>query len=291
MPARKIVTPPAAIDFQAIRDELNIPARYPADAVAEATSIAATASTGLHPEAIPFVTVDPVGSMDLDQAVHLERAGDGYLVHYAIADVSILRHARRRSWPRRPGAAARPCTARTSTPRCTRWSCPRVRPACCPAAPDPAVLWTIRLDARGEPVEVDVRRTAITSVARAELPGRAGRRRCRHAASVDRTAPGDRPTPAGAVPRAARDQPGHPGLGDRPGPGRAMDAGAAGGAAGGAVQRGDQPADRDVRGVDHARRRCRAAQDAAGADRRAGRGPAENHCGAGHSVAGVGAAG
>ena len=26
--------------------------------------------------------------MDLDQAVHLARSGDGYLVHYAIADVS-----------------------------------------------------------------------------------------------------------------------------------------------------------------------------------------------------------
>ena len=36
---------------------------------------------------VPFVTVDPVGSMDLDQALYLERSGDGYRVRYAIADV------------------------------------------------------------------------------------------------------------------------------------------------------------------------------------------------------------
>ncbi|MGL3805039.1 RNB domain-containing ribonuclease [Paeniglutamicibacter sp. R2-26] len=36
---------------------------------------------------IEFVTIDPAESTDLDQAVHLSRTGNGYLVHYAIADV------------------------------------------------------------------------------------------------------------------------------------------------------------------------------------------------------------
>ena len=36
---------------------------------------------------LEFVTIDPAGAMDLDQAMHLERDGDGYVVHYAIADV------------------------------------------------------------------------------------------------------------------------------------------------------------------------------------------------------------
>ena len=92
MPTRKIVTPPAAIDFDSIRDELGIPASYPAPAVAEAAEVAAVGLAQLPKEVadedIPFVTVDPVGSMDLDQAVHLARDGDGYLVHYAIADVA-----------------------------------------------------------------------------------------------------------------------------------------------------------------------------------------------------------
>jgi exoribonuclease R len=37
---------------------------------------------------VPFVTIDPEGSRDLDQAIHLERAGDGWRVRYAIADVA-----------------------------------------------------------------------------------------------------------------------------------------------------------------------------------------------------------
>lgn len=37
---------------------------------------------------VPFVTIDPTGSRDLDQAIHVERAGDGWRVRYAIADVA-----------------------------------------------------------------------------------------------------------------------------------------------------------------------------------------------------------
>ena len=33
------------------------------------------------------------------------------------------------------------------------------------------MLWTIRLDNRGEPTDVDVRRSAITSVAQLDYPG------------------------------------------------------------------------------------------------------------------------
>jgi exoribonuclease R len=36
---------------------------------------------------VEFVTIDPPGSMDLDQAMHIERSGEGYRVRYAIADV------------------------------------------------------------------------------------------------------------------------------------------------------------------------------------------------------------
>ena len=35
-----------------------------------------------------FVTVDPPGSRDLDQAMHLSRRNSGYRVRYAIADVA-----------------------------------------------------------------------------------------------------------------------------------------------------------------------------------------------------------
>ena len=39
---------------------------------------------------IEFVTIDPDGAEDLDQAMHIERDGDGYVVHYAIADVAAF---------------------------------------------------------------------------------------------------------------------------------------------------------------------------------------------------------
>lgn len=72
----------------AIRDELGLPTEFPADAVAEAEAFAADPRL---PDAdqtgVAFVTIDPEGSTDLDQALHLEREGDGYIVRYAIADV------------------------------------------------------------------------------------------------------------------------------------------------------------------------------------------------------------
>src|SRR5439155_22286789 len=39
---------------------------------------------------LPFLTIDPPGSMDLDQAMLLARSGDGYTVRYAIADVAAV---------------------------------------------------------------------------------------------------------------------------------------------------------------------------------------------------------
>lgn len=71
-----------------VRTELELPQEFPEDAVREAERLRE------HPpkvEAdltdIPFVTIDPEGSTDLDQAVHFARTGDGFTVRYAIADV------------------------------------------------------------------------------------------------------------------------------------------------------------------------------------------------------------
>jgi exoribonuclease R len=74
--------------FAAIRDELKVPDDFPPDVEAEAERAARDVVMPDRDETdVPFVTVDPVGSMDLDQALHLERAGEGYRVRYAIADV------------------------------------------------------------------------------------------------------------------------------------------------------------------------------------------------------------
>ncbi|NYJ74369.1 RNB domain-containing ribonuclease [Allobranchiibius huperziae] len=75
--------------FTAIRAEHKLSPDYPQPALAEAEK-AATATT--LPErdetAVPFFTIDPPGSTDLDQAMYLERTDDGYRVRYAIADVA-----------------------------------------------------------------------------------------------------------------------------------------------------------------------------------------------------------
>ncbi|MBN9192650.1 RNB domain-containing ribonuclease [Microbacterium sp.] len=77
----------------ALREELALPTRFPADVEAEAH--AAAESVPVDPTTaglddlrdIEFLTIDPEGSRDLDQALHLQRTATGAVLHYAIADV------------------------------------------------------------------------------------------------------------------------------------------------------------------------------------------------------------
>src|SRR6476620_8162505 len=76
------------LDFAALRAELAVAGDFPsvvlADAERSAVDVQLPDEDATH---IPFVTVDPAGSRDLDQALHIAREGDGFLVSYAIADV------------------------------------------------------------------------------------------------------------------------------------------------------------------------------------------------------------
>ncbi|HEY0506754.1 MAG TPA: RNB domain-containing ribonuclease, partial [Blastococcus sp.] len=78
-------------DFAAIRAEFDVPEEFPATVLAEARRRAAQPCLAeLDASDLPLVTLDPVGSQDLDQAVHLAARGDGYRVSYAIADVGAV---------------------------------------------------------------------------------------------------------------------------------------------------------------------------------------------------------
>ena len=74
-----------------IQQELNVSPHFPED-----VEKAAAAAAGNQPvqavdlTEIPFVTIDPPTAMDLDQAMHLSRVDDGYLVRYAIADLATF---------------------------------------------------------------------------------------------------------------------------------------------------------------------------------------------------------
>lgn len=170
MPTRRIVTQESdsapAIDFGAVRARSGVPARYPADAVAEAVAVAARPPTPpVDRTELPLVTIDPVGSMDLDQAMHLESLDGGYRVHYAIADVASFVPPEgplmRETW-RRGETLYSPDLAVPLHPvelsEGVASLLPQQRRA--------AVLWTIDLGPNGEPVAVDLTRALVRSVAR-----------------------------------------------------------------------------------------------------------------------------
>lgn len=81
-----------AASLAALRSDLGL-APFPPDVQAEAEQAARAvpvepAASGLADlRDIEFVTIDPAGSTDLDQALHLERTTTGAVLHYAIADV------------------------------------------------------------------------------------------------------------------------------------------------------------------------------------------------------------
>lgn len=73
----------------AIRTEFQIPAGFPAE-VLEAAEIAARRLPTEHVDrtALPFVTLDPASSTDLDQAFWIEESGADLRLYYAIADIA-----------------------------------------------------------------------------------------------------------------------------------------------------------------------------------------------------------
>jgi exoribonuclease R len=120
---------------------------------------------------LPFVTLDPTGAHDLDQAFHLaRRRGGGFTVSYAIADLG--------SWVAPDGAVAAEAWRRVLTVYCPDRRVPlhpRVlseqAASLWPDAERPAVRWTIDVDADGQTRGVDVRRALVRSHATLDYAG------------------------------------------------------------------------------------------------------------------------
>ena len=72
-----------------IRTEFHVPDGFPAVVVAAAEAAAKRVPTQ-HTDrtTMPFVTLDPASSTDLDQAFSIEASGSDLMLHYAIADVA-----------------------------------------------------------------------------------------------------------------------------------------------------------------------------------------------------------
>jgi exoribonuclease R len=152
--------------FAALRADLGLPEGFPRDVLAEADEAAQLVQPPDEDlTALPFLTVDPPGSMDLDQAMHLERRGDGYRVRYAIADVA--------AFVRPGGAIDAEAHRRGETLYSPDTRTPLHPPSLSEGAASllpgqvrPALLWTLDLDADGAQQAVAVRRALVRSVDR-----------------------------------------------------------------------------------------------------------------------------
>ena len=202
MPARqfslRLDEPPALREgLRRLRSSLGIPTKYPAEALAEAEAAASeqpyrqTGGSGLaeaqsgHLEGgrsgdprspavpdltgIPFVTLDPPGSTDLDQAFHLSRRPEGYLLRYAIADVAAFV---------RPGGAldaethARGQTFYAPTHRVGLHPPVLAEGAASllPGQLRPALVWEIEFDSAGATTAARVERALVRSRAQLDYP-------------------------------------------------------------------------------------------------------------------------
>lgn len=91
MPLKSLNDPANALaqGLAAIRQQYAVPASFPPQ-VLDAANTAAARSPTEHVDRtdVPFVTLDPASSTDLDQAFWIEASGGDLILRYAIADVA-----------------------------------------------------------------------------------------------------------------------------------------------------------------------------------------------------------
>ncbi|MFD7988683.1 RNB domain-containing ribonuclease [Kitasatospora indigofera] len=154
-----------------LRTRLDIHAEWPAEVLAEAEEAAGAPRVPGHDATdLPLFTVDPPGSRDLDQAMHLAHRPGGFRVHYAIADVA--------AFVRSGGAVDAEARRRVQTLYFPDRRVP-LHPArlsedaasLLPGEVRPALLWQIDLDADGAVVLADLRRAQVRSRRRLDYAG------------------------------------------------------------------------------------------------------------------------
>lgn len=164
-------------DFRDLRVEFDCPppadsGRFPAEVETEAQVIAERPDTLERVDLTdqPFVTIDPPGSMDLDQALLLERRGDVIRVRYAIADLGATvppggpldREVRRRGQTLYLPDGRIPLHPAVLSEGALSLLPDQIRPA---------VVWTIDVDPAGACTTVGVERARVRSAARLDYAG------------------------------------------------------------------------------------------------------------------------
>lgn len=156
--------------FDELRTELEISEEFAPEVLAAAREAASKPPQGV-PRAgaptidltrIPFVTIDPPTSRDLDQAVHIEPDGNGYLVRYAIADPTTF------------VAPGSPVDLEAHRRGLTMYAPDRRTPlyppdigegaaSLLPGVDRPSVVWQMMLDTQGELLSTEVFRATVRS--------------------------------------------------------------------------------------------------------------------------------
>ncbi len=163
--------PEIAAAFAQLRESLEVELGFPDDVQADAEkSVASPRLPDNDQTSIPFVTIDPPESMDLDQALHLEREEKGFRVRYAIADVAAFVEPGgpmdREAHERGQTLYAPDANARLYPPELSEGA-----GSLLPDETRPAILWTMDLDETGEGIEVDVRRALVRSREKLDYDG------------------------------------------------------------------------------------------------------------------------
>lgn len=178
-PTRQTRTPhgipgPIRKGFEALCDQLDVGEDFPADVLTEAELVAMAGydSSRSYADftAMDFCTIDPPSSTDLDQAMYIERAGSGYTVWYAIADVA--------AWVKPGGAIDREAHRRGQTLYAPDRRMPLHPPVLSEAAaslladgtPRPALVWRMDLDESGEITKAHVERGLVRSREKLNYP-------------------------------------------------------------------------------------------------------------------------
>jgi exoribonuclease R len=154
MPRRVVHLPLDDLELRAgldrIREDFHVPVHFPPAALA----------AGAHPEGVTrerrdlreveLLTIDPAGSRDLDQAYAAQRHGDGFRVHYAIADVEAFVRA---GDPIDAEAHRRGVTVYLPDARASLYppSIGEGVASLLPGEERPALCWTFDLDGAGAP--------------------------------------------------------------------------------------------------------------------------------------------
>ena len=181
MPSRRVVRVARADDGVAarelregiahIQEELEVTPAFPDEVETAAMQAAANPRLpDLDRTDLPLITIDPPTSRDLDQAMHLVRDGDGYVVYYAITDVAAFIS---------PGDALDLEANKRGTTLYGADSKVPLHPmslseGAASLLPDqvcPALLWTIKVDATGEGTDVHVERARVRSRAKLDYAG------------------------------------------------------------------------------------------------------------------------